>query len=484
MQLNKLIVQPSALGVSILLLLTTNGVYSEAAAAPADGLCNRVNHVVVLMQENRSFDHYFGALPYAPSTPYRLCTGTKKDEDNHLCIDGLSGCAPDPHGDLKCTNSNIDTNNHLVYAFHEKKLCVEAPEQGWADSHYEANFDHPNETFQSSPNDGFVRQNEKKGHFEDTMGFFTWTDLPFYYDLATTFAIDDHYFSSLMGPTGPNRQYLDSATSFGHVAEGASPPHSRTIAGLLNSYNPSVKLHTYPSLPDFVRDATSGSLPDISFGGFFSTADSEHPPCDIRQGEYSMWQAVSAVRNGPNWKDTIIFITYDEHGGFYDHIAPAHAPNPDMDSPGHCEYGACNDTKPTDQEGDSRDVPLICPKFDPAKPYPSDCPNFDQLGFRVPFIAISPFSKQHYVSHVPGDHTSILALIEKRFLGCGTNDPKPKGMTSRDQGANTLEDMFDFSSNPPPSLDAKITSAPTPTPEDSGCPPADKACVPPPRTLP
>jgi phospholipase C len=88
----------------------------------------------------------------------------------------------------------------------------------------------------------------------------------------------------------------------------------------------------------------------------------------------------------------------------------------------------------------------------PTGPYPANCPNFNQLGIRIPFVAISPFSKRHYVSHTIGDHTSILALIEKRFLTVGGEH-----LTLRDEYAHTLEDMFDFSSSP--SLNTLVTPA-------------------------
>jgi phospholipase C len=99
----------------------------------------------------------------------------------------------------------------------------------------------------------------------------------------------------------------------------------------------------------------------------------------------------------------------------------------------------------------------LCPEFaaNPTGPYPEDCASFDQLGVRVPFLALSPFSKAHYVSHTAGDHTSILAFIEKRFLSVGAPTDDGDGdsddaavprlhLTRRDKHANTLEDMFDF----------------------------------------
>ena len=112
----------------------------------------------------------------------------------------------------------------------------------------------------------------------------------------------------------------------------------------------------------------------------------------------------------------------------------------------------------------SRDVdaPALCPDFLPAPaPFPADCAGFDQYGVRLPFIAISPFAKRQYVSHTVGDHTSIVALIEKRFLGNAH-------MTARDTVADTLEDMFDFDNSP--SLNTTLPAAPLPQVSDPGCP--------------
>jgi phospholipase C len=105
----------------------------------------------------------------------------------------------------------------------------------------------------------------------------------------------------------------------------------------------------------------------------------------------------------------------------------------------------------------------LCPQLaaDPSGPYPAACANFDQYGFRVPFVAISAFSKPHYVSHTVGDHTSILALIEKAFVSLNSeNDSARPHLTKRDQDADTLEDMFDF--NGAPSLNTAIGVAAPP----------------------
>jgi phospholipase C len=106
------------------------------------------------------------------------------------------------------------------------------------------------------------------------------------------------------------------------------------------------------------------------------------------------------------------------------------------------------------------DAEALCPALaaNPTGPFPSQCASFNQYGFRVPFIAVSPFSKRHYVSHTVGDHGSILALIEKRFLPSGNGGSLH--LTARDQNANTLEDLFDFNNSP--SLNTPVTQAAPP----------------------
>ena len=113
------------------------------------------------------------------------------------------------------------------------------------------------------------------------------------------------------------------------------------------------------------------------------------------------------------------------------------------------------------------DALATCPAFTPTGRYPSSCPTFNQYGFRVPFIVVSPFAKQQYVSHTLGDHTSLVALIEKRFMNHGGGGQQYPSLTLRDANADTLEDLFDFDHSP--SLDATIPTAPPPSPDDEGC---------------
>ena len=190
---------------------------------------------------------------------------------------------------------------------------------------------------------------------------------------------------------------------------------------------------------------------------------------------------MNAVRNGPCWQDSVIFITYDEHGGFYDHVAPPKAPQggartPDGISPGQCADSSNPPLRLLPGQGAEcasnllsgtldtsvGEAELLCPELitNPTGPYPDDCASFDQLGFRVPLIVVSPFAKQHYVSHAVADHTSLLAFIEKRFLSL-VNPDERLHLTNRDLHADTLEDMFDFTSSP--SLNTAVGQASAPT---------------------
>ncbi len=498
--------------------------------AMAEGNINRVKHVIVIVQENHSFDNYFGALAYAPGSPYHSGEwGCSKND--HSCIDGLT-CKVNQDHTLTCTNSNLDDDGKQVSAFHVPTRCV-APDLNheWFETHKEVNFLFPNSTLDRPLSDGFVRVNDAteqldngvEGPFEDdTIGYYNQDDIPFYYKLASQFAVNDRYFASVLGPTFPNRSYVMAATSFGHLTTsdtfappGGYKPVTGTILDLLDKYQitwadyfqdaPSgavfrpfgatgVDPHFKP-LALFLAQAAgvpgAGDLPSVSFvdpsfglTGAKSEND-EHPPTDIQRGQAWVSQAISAVRNGPFWQDTVIFLTYDEHGGFYDHAAPPKAPQggartPDGISPGQCADlsnppaslqpggGAECSSNPLSKTNTTViDAGKLCPEFaaDPTGPYPENCASFDQLGVRVPFLAISPFAKQHYVSHTIGDHTSLLAFIEKRFLNVGpaANDDGDQDrddsthlfLTKRDQHAHTLEDMFDF--NRSPSLNIPIT---------------------------
>jgi phospholipase C len=506
-----------------------------ARSARADGDLGKLGHIIVLMQENHSFDNYFGALAYAPGSPYHSPRHDRGHDDgeaggcppgDHDCVDGLSCVAEDAAGNLVCFNANPDDSGPMVRAFHDTRRCV-APDldHGWVSSHREANFSNPNDTLRCSPNDGFVRVNDQTEQLDNgiesaiedqTMNFYDQDEIPFYYNIAENFAIDDRYFCSVLGPTFPNRAYLMAATSFGHLTTndilpppgGYKPVHG-TIFDLLDQQavtwadyfsdvpqGGSFRVFSATAVdPHFLPLAVfmaqlagvpaAGPLPQVSFVdpnfGFFTpkTENDEHPPTDIQRGQAFVSTVVNALRSGPNWKDSVLFITYDEHGGSYDHVKPPRARQggdrtPDGVAPGQCEDlsnpptslqpggGAQCSSNQLSSTGTSVNTAIeLCPALaaDPTGPFPPSCASFDQLGFRVPFIAVSPFAKRHYVSHTVGDHTSLLALIEKRFMG-GGGDDRPH-LTERDAHADPLEDLFDFDRSP--SLDTPVTQAAPPT---------------------
>lgn len=505
--------------------------------AHAEGDPHKVKHIVVIMQENHSFDNYFGALAYAPGSPYHPPRRGDDDErgggcrsNDHSCVDGLT-CRVDAAGNFTCSNSNPDEDGSTVFAFHDSRRCV-APDldHGWANTHREANFNFANDTLFQAPMDGFVRINDKTEQIDNgvenatedqTMAFYNQQEIPFYYELAQKFSMNDRYFASVLGPTFPNRSYLMAATSFGHLTtsdsfpplgSGGYKPITGTIFDLMEKHNVTwadyfqdvpqggsfrpfpapIDPHFFP-LPLFLSQVagTLGvpPLPQVSFvdpnlGVLGMTKENdEHPPTDIQRGQAFVSSVINAVRKSPFWKDTVIILTYDEHGGFYDHVmspraSQGHAPNPDGINPGQCAdlsdppaslqpgRGAeCSTNLLSKTDTSVNDAADLCPQFaaNPAGPFPAACANFDQLGVRVPFVAISPFSKPSYVSHTVGDHTSILALTEKVFMtpaGRGDDDEDAASrphLTRRDQHASTLEDMFDFERSP--SLNTSIGQA-------------------------
>ena len=428
-------------------------------------------------------------------------------------------------------------------AFHARTYCP-GPDlrHDWPGSHQEANYLSPLLTWLASPGNGFVLVNDGVTPFlpplvpdgvgqhppdagaetpsdDATMSYYDGGDLPFYYGLARTFALSDRFFSSVIGPTFPNRAYALAGTSFGHVTTaeiipplppavplpGGYRPSTGTILDLLDRAGvswtnyfidvPTTAIfrgldtsHAAPVTAFFsIAAASTCTLPAVSFvdPAFGSNAfgtnptlfeNDEHPPTDIRAGQLYVSQVVGALRASPCWQDSVVFVLHDEHGGFYDHVAPPRAPQgggrtPDGIAPGQCADASALPGSALPGGGAecavSRiDAAALCPGFTASGAYPWYCPSFDQLGFRVPFLAVSPFSKPGYVSHRLADHTSLLAFIEKRFLA-GPGSERPH-LTARDGHASTLEDLFDFDAAP--SRDAVLAAAPPPSAADPGCP--------------
>jgi phospholipase C len=175
------------------------------------------------------------------------------------------------------------------------------------------------------------------------------------------------------------------------------------------------------TIAQYYTDAQHGQLPQVAFidpvfGGARDVQSDEHPPANVHVGQKFVADVIKALSQSPNWPSSALFLTYDEHGGYYDHVPPPEAMPPDNLPP----TGATSGTSAA----------------------------FDRYGIRVPFAAVSPFAKKHFVSHVVYDHTSILRFIETRF--------GLPALGARDAGADPMLDLFDFKSPP-------FATPPTPT---------------------
>jgi len=361
-------------------------------------------HVVLIMQENRSFDHYFQKLP------------EYGQPDVEVAPDNTTQPAPD--------------GSDVPYV-HKTDYCFDDTNHEWDGSHEEWN---------GGKNDGFAKANAKGSDPTGAraVGYYDSTDLPFYYQLANTFATSDSYFCSLLGPTWPNRMYYFAASSFGNtdnVPVGGDPAtmfdrlndkgvtwkEYRTNLATSAMFIDSLLRNKEKLVPisDFQKDVENGTLPQVAWvdplfseGGAMES--SEHPPGDMQVGQKWVYDQIKLVMNSQYWDKTVIFVTYDEHGGIYDHVPPPEACAPDDLQP---KSGA-------------------------------NLGGFDRLGFRVPVFVISPYTKAHYVSHVVHDHTSLVRFVQTLF--------DLPALTRRDANADAMLDFFDFENPPfmtPPDLD-------------------------------
>jgi phospholipase C len=369
-----------------------------------------IDHVVVLMQENHSFDNYLGQLH-------------KYDPTLDVEAEPADASNPDP----------ADPGGPPIAAFHKTTLCESSDlDHSWNGTHA---------AWDNGAMDGFTKQNvstvDPSG--SRAMGYYNETDLPFYYGLFDTFAMGDRYFPSLLGPTQPNRFYLYSGTSFGHTVNGTPATGNefsqKTIFKLLDEAGVTWKIYSsqfpYSAFFAYVRsnshgrivpvanyytDAAAGNLPQVAFvdpvfAGSLNEETDEHPPSNVQVGQHFVAGVINSLLASPEWSSSALFLEWDEHGGFYDHVPPPEAVPPD-------------DIAPIGGSG-----------------------AFDRYGVRVPFVVVSPFSKRHFVSHVVYDHTSVLKFIETRF--------GLPSLTARDAAADPMLDLFDFANPPfaqPPTL--------------------------------
>lgn len=409
----------------------------------AAGLAN-IKHIIFFVQENRTFDNYFGMLgKYAESK------GLSKD------VDGF-----DPNIVMH------DFYGDAVSPYHQRSVRTDNLSPAWNESHFYANYQ--NSKFKM---DAWMKQTTPSipsnvdPHYTRTMGYYDCSDIPFYCEVATRFATSDRFHSSVMSGTIVNRAFLLSATSGGMIrpsnpfpAEAATIFRRLSEAGITWRYyyqDGSVFLANYTkpggcancdwdrfmsnawqikNYYDILsRPTADHDLPQVIFIEHSSgedgdtTALDEHPGHDVQRGVASAEKIIRALINSSAWPTSVFILTHDEGGGLYDHVAPYSLAAPDA-------------TLPMRVSTDGG-------KYD----------NFTYSGFRVPLLVISPWVKPHFVSHTDREFTSILKLIETRF--------NLQPLTERDAAADDMTEFFDFSAPHllvPPELPVQPVACPLP----------------------
>ena len=423
----------------------------------------QIKHIIFLAQENRGFEHYFGAM-----RQYWAANGFPDQSFDGLPqFNPTSGAAPlrgpaptnlgcDPAFPFPGNDCTINANSPKVESFHMVSQCIENPSPSWNESHVDWNLSNP---LSPTPTlDGFVwtaAHDARNEGFTDVdgkraMAYYDATDLPYYHFLASSFATSDRWFAPAMSRTQPNRMYMLAATSAGYaypLPPGGPPVSNPTIFDSLQSAGVSWKVyvtdltHANPPVDDnalnmfataakfpqnvvpvsqFLTDLTNGTLPAVAYiePGYNSGLD-EHPGVEesvpgasVQVGAQYVASLINALMQSSSWKDSVFILTYDEGGGFYDHVPPQPAVSPDG-------------VKPLDlQPGDICTV-TTGPTCD-----------FVYTGYRVPLIVVSPFAKKNYVSHTVADHTAWLKLVEARF---GLSS-----LTKRDAAQMDMTEFFDF----------------------------------------
>lgn len=324
------------------------GMAGATSPLPDPSTCP-IEHVIVLCMENRSFDHMLGRLPGA--------TGLDRDLYNER-EDG-SRVYVHRNRDFQCTLGDLGHS-------HGDSL----------------------QQFAGGENTGFVLNSGSQ-----SMGYFAEADLPYLYHLAREFTTFDHWYCGLLGPTWPNREYLLAGTSAGRTSnefsKGSLGLREKTIFhqmieaggdfGIYFTDLPFSALYLdlvfrygnrFRPMYRFYEDALTGTLPPLTFlePGYFVGTD-DHPPVSVQPGQRFIADVVSAVMNSPLWPKTALLITYDEHGGFYDHVAP----------------------------------PTVTDDY------------ITQAGFRVPAILVSPWARRNFVAHGQHTHASLPAFLAWRF---------------------------------------------------------------------
>jgi phospholipase C len=364
-----------------------------------------IEHIVVLMLENRSFDHMLGFL--------------YEDQGNH-------SPAGDPFEGLTGTESATDASGVEVKVFKIDPSKAGAyfmpgcnPGEGYSATNLQLFGADPAPDPPVATNSGFLtnftatltlaRQRHRPivpGTVPaDIMGIFTPGMLPVLSGLAHGYAVCDHWYCSAPTETIPNRAFAAAGTSQGHMNDLTKSFTVPTIFGLLTAKDVRWKIYGYDKDPltrldfpdttsapdanfglfsDFRADAAAGRLPGYAFlePGWGPAGNSQHPNYDVAKGEQLIHDVYRALRDGPGWGQTLLIVTYDEHGGCYDHVPPPAGAIPPDQATG--EYG------------------------------------FARFGVRVPAVLVSPLIAAGTVFRVPAestplDHTSILKTVQTRW---------------------------------------------------------------------
>jgi phospholipase C len=378
---------------------------SAAAAAAAnkkalqDPAHSGLDHIVFLCMENRSFDHYLGWVPGA--------TG----EQRHLTYRDDEGVPHETHHLTTFTGCGFNDPDHSYTGGRIQ--------------------------FDGGRLDGF-----RRGRNDDyAIGYYTRDDLPLISQLVDEFTVCDHWFASILGPTYPNRFYTHSAatdrvtnalvvcdlpTIWDRLIEAGIPAsYFYTDVPFLALYGGRYQALSKP-VDQFFAQAAAGTLPSYSYvdpGFFGATENDDHPLADIRRGQNFLGRVVDAVTRSPQWSSTLLVITYDEWGGFFDTVRPPRFPDL-VSNPG----------------GDVTN------------------PDHGQAGFRVPTFLVSPFTQRKRLTRTVFEHTAILKLVEWRF--------GLQPLTPRDAASQNIASVLDFGKahRPPP----RIVVPPDPGPQPCG----------------
>jgi phospholipase C len=398
----------------------------------------RINHIVVLMLENRSFDHLFGFFTPSEGQAIDNLKGANANLSNLL----------DPSNPSSANNPEFTVSQPAPFFIHDK----DGPPHSFNAVQLQLCNDRsgPSDT---SPvrNNGFVRSYKddllrrthqvNRDQIAEVMQSFASDQLPAINQLASEFCLCDHWFCEVPGPTMPNRMYIHAATSEGYIHNAFKRDFtSKTIYELVQEkglewctyFHDLTEVLQFRNLghsADHFRrfedrwedDVNQGNLPNYVFilprfnnkkatqNAPAKPANSQHAPEDVRFGEHLIADVYDALAaNQTLFRETALIVTYDEHGGFFEHVAPEPAPDPD------------GQHSPNPDDDSNFQVPSFA---------------FDRLGLRVPAVIVSPWIRKGVIEHKKLQHTSVIKTATELF---GLAGP----LNNRDASAASFGDLF------------------------------------------